>query len=170
MEEKSTNWGFLILIFLFFIVFFGNGCGNGIGLGRNNCGCNNFGWGYNPGFGYTSNCEVEKQEIIDSAQTRYLIEQTSRNTQELTQAGLNALGTKIDFYEYQNLRDQLANERAKNQELQLMAYIESKDCNINRRLDAIQCQMLKQPPIWGQSFVCSGDSIPPTTTTPTTSA
>ena len=48
-----------------------------------------------------------------------------------------------------------------------MAYIESKDCNINRRLDAIQCQMLKQPPIWGQSFVCSGESIPPVTTTTT---
>ena len=109
--------------------------------------------------------EIEKQGIIDSARTQYLVEQTSRNTQEMTLAGINALGTKIDFYEYQNLRDQLAAERAKNNGLQLMAYIESKDCNINRRLDAIQCQMLKQPPIWGQSFVCSGESIPPVTTT-----
>lgn len=156
MDEKSTNWGFLILIFLFFVVFFGGGNLGGLFGGRGNCmnGC-----------GVVSNCEIEKQGIIDSARTQYLIEQTSRTTQEMTLAGINALGTKIDYYEYQNLRDQLAAERAKNNELQLMAYIESKDCNINRRLDAIQCQMLKQPPIWGQSFVCSGESIPPVTTT-----
>lgn len=158
MDEKSTNWGFLILIFLFFVVFFGGGNLGGLFGGRGNCmnGC-----------GVVSNCEIEKQGIIDSARTQYLIEQTSRTTQEMTLAGINALGTKIDYYEYQNLRDQLAAERAKNNELQLMAYIESKDCNINRRLDAIQCQMLKQPPIWGQSFVCSGESIPPVTTTTT---
>lgn len=158
MDEKSTNWGFLILIFLFFVVFFGGGNLGGLFGGRGNCmnGC-----------GVVSNCEIEKQGIIDSARTQYLVEQTSRTTQEMTLAGINALGTKIDYYEYQNLRDQLAAERAKNNELQLMAYIESKDCNINRRLDAIQCQMLKQPPIWGQSFVCSGESIPPVTTTTT---
>ena len=156
MDEKSTNWGFLILIFLFFVVFFGGGNLGGLFGGRGNCmnGC-----------GVVSNCEIEKQVIIDSARTQYLVEQTSRTTQEMTLAGINALGTKIDYYEFQNLRDQLAAERAKNNELQLMAYIESKDCNINRRLDAIQCQMLKQPPIWGQSFVCSGESIPPVTTT-----
>lgn len=158
MDEKSTNWGFLILIFLFFVVFFGGGNLGGLFGGRGNCmnGC-----------GVVSNCEIEKQGIIDSARTQYLVEQTSRTTQEMTLAGINALGTKIDYYEFQNLRDQLAAERAKNNELQLMAYIESKDCNINRRLDAIQCQMLKQPPIWGQSFVCSGESIPPVTTTTT---
>ena len=158
MDEKSTNWGFLILIFLFFVVFFGGGNLGGLFGGRGNCmnGC-----------GVVSNCEIEKQGIIDSARTQYLVEQTSRTTQEMTLAGINALGTKIDYYEDQNLRDQLAAERAKNNELQLMAYIESKDCNINRRLDAIQCQMLKQPPIWGQSFVCSGESIPPVTTTTT---
>lgn len=161
MDEKSTNWGFLILIFLFFMVFFGGGNLGGL-FGRGNGG-----YGYNCGCGVVSNCEIEKQGIIDSARTQYLVEQTSRNTQEMTLAGINALGTKIDYYEYQNLRDQLAAERAKNNELQLMAYIESKDCNINRRLDAIQCQMLKQPPIWGQSFVCSGESIPPVTTTTT---
>lgn len=157
MDEKSTNWGFLIMIFLFFVVFFGGGNMGGM-FGRNNCGGN---------CGVVSNCEVEKQAIIDSARTQFLVEQTSRNTQEMTLAGLNALGTKIDYYEYQNVRDQLAAERAKNNELQLMAYIESKDCNINRRLDAIQCQMLKQPPIWGQSFVCSGESIPSVATTTT---
>lgn len=162
MDDKSTNWGFLILIFLFFAVFFGGGnMGNMFGFG----GRGNYGFAGNCGCGVVSNCEVEKQGIIDSARTQYLVEQTSRNTQEITLAGLNALGTKIDYYEYQNLRDQLAAERAKNNELQLMAYIESKDCNINRRLDAIQCQMLKQPPIWGQSFVCSGESIPPVAAT-----
>lgn len=158
MDEKSTNWGFLILIFLFFVVFFGGGnMGGVLGYGNGNCGkC-----------GVISNCEIEKQEIIDSARTQFLVEQTSRNTQEMTLAGLNALGTKIDYYEYQNLRDQLAAERAKNSELQLIAFIEGKDCNINRRLDAIQCQMLKQPPVWGQSFVCTGESIPSVATTTT---
>lgn len=52
--------------------------------------------------------KVEKQQIIDTARTQYMIENTAKQTQEQAMALANALGTKIDFYEYQNLRDQLA--------------------------------------------------------------
>ena len=96
MEDKSgMGWAGLLLFFVVIWILFGSMAGNGLGWGnRNN-------WG---GCDRVSNCEVEKQGIIDSAKTQYLIETTGRQTQEY-------LGNKIDFYEYQNLRDQLAAER-----------------------------------------------------------
>ena len=63
------------------------------------------------GCSVVSNCQVEKQQIIDTARTQYMIENTAKQTQEQAMALANALGTKIDFYEYQNLRDQLAQEK-----------------------------------------------------------
>ena len=125
-------------------------------------------WG---GCDRVSNCEVEKQGIIDSAKTQYLIETTGRQTQEY-------LGNKIDFYEYQNLRDQLAAERSKNMVLENRLYsdaqftalsrqLEGCCCANERRLDAIECQMLKRPAIYGIGATCSGQIIPPITTTTT---
>lgn len=103
MDEKM-NWGFIILIFLFFMIF--GGWGNGGLFGGRGGEC--------AGCSVVSNCQVEKQQIIDTARTQYMIENTAKQTQEQAMALANALGTKIDFYEYQNLRDQLAQERTKN--------------------------------------------------------
>lgn len=96
------NWGFIILIFLFFMIF--GGWGNGGLFGGRGGEC--------AGCGVVSNCQVEKQQIIDTARTQYMIENTAKQTQEQAMALANALGTKIDFYEYQNLRDQLAQEKS----------------------------------------------------------
>jgi hypothetical protein len=164
MEDKSgMGWAGLLLFFVVIWILFGSMAGNGLGWGnRNN-------WG---GCDRVSNCEVEKQGIIDSAKTQHLIETTGRQTQEY-------LGNKIDFYEFQNLRDQLAAERSKNMVLENRLYSDAQFtalsrqlegcCYANeRRLDAIECQMLKRPAIYGIGATCSGQIIPPITTTTTT--
>lgn len=163
MEDKSgMGWAGLLLFLVVIWILFGSMFGNGLGWGnRNN-------WG---GCDRVSNCEVEKQGIIDSAKTQYLIETTSRQTQEY-------LGNKIDFYEFQALKDQLAAERSKNMVLENRVYsdaqftalsrqMEGFCCANERRLDAIECQMLKRPAIYGIGATCSGQIIPPITTTTT---
>ena len=95
MDEKYyggfNTWGIAIFLIILFAAFLGN-----------RGGWNNNGAAPAYGCNAVSNCQVEKQGIIDSARTQYLIETTARQTQEQTMTGLSALGTKIDFYEYQN--------------------------------------------------------------------
>ena len=165
MDDTRSGMGWIGVLFVILVIWaiFGGGFGNwgrwdnrGDGCGSN--GCNR-----------VSNCEVEKQGIIDSARTQYLVETTGRQTQEY-------LGNKIDFYEYQNLRDQLSAERNKNMVLENRIYsdsqfnalsrqLESYCCANERRLDAIECQMLKRPNLFGVASTCTGQIIPPITTT-----
>ena len=165
MDDTRSGMGWIGVLFVILVIWaiFGGGFGNwgrwdnrGDGCGSN--GCNR-----------VSNCEVEKQGIIDSARTQYLVETTGRQTQEY-------LGNKIDFYEYQNLRDQLSAERNKNMVLENRIYSDSQFnalsrqlescCYANeRRLDAIECQMLKRPNLFGVASTCTGQIIPPITTT-----
>ncbi|MEG1506919.1 MAG: hypothetical protein RR478_05435, partial [Bacilli bacterium] len=61
---NTNTWGILIVLFLLFIVFgrgFIGGRNDDGGIVGNNCGC---------GCGRVSNCEVERQEIIDSYNTQ----------------------------------------------------------------------------------------------------
>lgn len=87
MEEKTyynNGWGswgiaiFLIILFFFVILF----------LGRKETNDRHFD-------GNKAVCAAEKQEIIDSARTQYLIENTSRQTQEQTAAGLPRLAPRL---------------------------------------------------------------------------
>ena len=160
-EESKSGMGWIGVLFVILVVWllFGGGLGNGCGNG----------WGNRNGCDRVSNCEVEKQEIIDAAKTQYMIETSARNTQEY-------LGTKIDFYEYQNLRDALAAERNKNMALENRIYsdaqfnalsrqMESCCCGFERRLDGIECRMLTKPNLFGIATTCTGQIIPPITTT-----
>lgn len=144
MEEIGVGaWGFLIVIILFLWILFDRNKNN------NNGGCN-----------AVTTCQAEKQEIIDSARTQYMIENTSRISQEQTMAGLNALGTKIDFYAYQDLRDQLAQERTKNVVLENRVYSDAKFTALEAQLATISCGMLKQPPVYGIGTSCNSIYAP----------
>lgn len=66
-----------------------------------------------------------------------MIENTAKQTQEQAMALANALGTKIDFYEYQNLRDQLAQERTKNVVLENRVYSDAKFNALERQNEAM---------------------------------
>lgn len=83
----------------------------------------------------------------------------------------NALGTKIDFYEYQNLRDQLAQERTKNVVLENRVYSDAKFNALERQNEAmfgvlkseiadLSCNVPKRPPYYAQGFVACGSPIP----------
>ena len=146
------GYGFLIVLILFIYMIFGGGFG---GFG----GCGGFGRG---GYGYggcTTNCEVERREIINSARTQYLVEQTAHATQAEVATVGNALGNKIDFYEYQNLRDQLAQERTKNVALETRIYSDAKFGALEAQMESIKCGMLKQPPLYGVSAVCPTTAV-----------
>lgn len=156
--ESGMGWAGLLLFFVVIWILFGSMFNGGFG-GGNRCGGNGC------GNGCITNCEVEKQEIIDSARTQYLVETTAQQTQ-------NVLGTKIDFYEYNNLRDALNQERTKNVVLENKLYtgeqfnalsrqVEDCCCNFQRRLDGIECNMLKRPNLFGVASTCSGQLIPP---------
>ena len=103
MNETMSGMGWFPILFVIIVIWAIFGGGFGFNQGR--------GWNEGNHCSRVSNCEVEKQEIIDSARTQYMIENTAHNTQDY-------LGTKIDFYEFQNLRDQLAQERGKNMMLE----------------------------------------------------
>lgn len=160
-EMGFGGYGFLIVLILFIWMIFGGGFG---GWGAGNRG----GYAYPAGCVGTSNCEVERREIIDAARTQFLVEQTSRNTQEQTMAGLNALGNKVDFYEYQGLRDELAQERMKNMALENRIYSDGKFNAVEAQLESIRCGMLKQPQIYGVATACVPMYVPPFPTTTTT--
>lgn len=144
------GYGFLIVLILFIWMIFGGGFGG--------CG-NRGGWGNYGGCGCTSTCEVERREIIDSARTQYLVEKVARDTQEQTLAGIAALGTKIDFYEYQGLRDQLAAERSKNMALETRIYSDAKFGAIEAQIANINCNMLRRPDVTGIGAVCPNSAI-----------
>lgn len=123
------------------------------------------------GFIYSYSVYGERQQIIDTARTQYMIENTAKQTQEQAMALANALGTKIDFYEYQNLRDQLAQERTKNVVLENRVYSDAKFNALERQNEAmfgvlkseiadLSCNVPKRPPYYAQGFVTCGSPIP----------
>lgn len=166
MTEETTNSNvFLIIIvlFFFFMLFAG---GNGFGWGGNR-GAFLAGEAYGGNFGWNNQailsavCNSEKQEIINSARTQYLVEQQAAETR-------NYIGNKIDFYEYQNLRDRANAAEQRNM------FLEGQITDIQRynllqnQIAEINCNMLKAPKVYGQSFTCDGTRIPTITTTPAT--
>ena len=87
MEDRSTGMSWIAVLFVI-IVIFGGGFGGGWGWNR----------GGNPypnqevsGCNRVSNCQVEKQEIIDTARTQYLIEQQSNDTRMAINASTEAI-------------------------------------------------------------------------------
>ncbi|WP_444314120.1 hypothetical protein [Megamonas funiformis] len=152
-----SGWGLIIFLILLFM-FMGGGFGNFFGNRGNCCGA--------------TPCEVEKQEIIDSARTQYLIEQTARQTQEMTNAGISALGNKIDYYQIQGLRDKLAEANNKNLQLENRIYSDNKFNALERanegmftaldqKISQLACNIPQRPPYWSAGFINCGTPIPP---------
>lgn len=157
MEEK-TSYGWIILIFLFFILF-----NNGGVFGLGNRGCDRVGYACND----ISNCDVRTQGIINTAQTQFLIEQRTADTNALVQATSNALGQKIDFYAYESLKDQLAQERTKNVVLENRLYsdaqfnaLQAQNTALATQIASLSCSLPKVPPIYAQSYTPCGSLIP----------
>ncbi len=174
MDKESYSWGgigFLALFFLIVVAFLfnRNGCGNGwFGNSCGNCGGNwasGFATGVGvPGYGlgfedYKAICNSEKQEIINSARTQYLVEEQANLTRANDTANSRMIAEKIDFYAYQGLRDQLAEAQRKNLVLENQLYNDRKFGEVDKQLEAISCQMLKRPDVTGVGAVYPNAAI-----------
>lgn len=168
MDKESYSWGgigFLALFFLIIIAFWNRG-GNGFGWG-NNCGNGFIPFGDGIGFGassygfqnYRATCDAEKAEIINTAATQYKTIEQAQLTRDTVNATANATQAKIDFYAYQGLRDQLAEEQRKNLVLENQLYNDRKFGEVDKQLAAISCQMLKRPDVTGVGAVCPNAAI-----------
>ena len=164
MDDKTYSMGgigFLALFFLIIISWTRGGFG-GFGWG-NNCGNWGFGEGFGPvGYGFQNfkaTCDAEKQEIINTARTQYLIEQVGAANREVTTANANVTNTKIDFYAYQGLRDQLAETQRALMEANNKLFVKDQLAPITAQLSSIQCQMLKRPDVTGVGAVCPSAAI-----------
>lgn len=169
MDESKTGMNWIVVLFVVVILYlifggglgFGNGCGNRAGW-NNDCGCTR-----------VSNCEIEKQEIIDSARTQYMIEQQASNTRAATQAGFEAVMAQNSRIYEQGLQETIFDLKMKNQTLETQIFTKAQTdalakqyndccCELNRRLDAIECNMLKRPALYGVASTCAGQIIPST--------
>ena len=151
-------FGYIILFVIIVWVFggaFGGGCGNGWGFRGNNCG----GTDALAFEDYKAICEAQKANIQQTATTQYLIEQQSAATQNVVKAQADALATKIDFYEYQGLRDKVAERDLVIAELKNKLFTKDQLAPITAQLSSIQCNMLRRPDVTGVGVACPSAAI-----------
>lgn len=156
---KSVDWGWVIFLILILWFFSGN---NGFGWGNRNA--SNFIAGDlfgqlqqgrdNSCLMGASNCEVERRNIIDSAQTRFLIEQKAAETNAIINANANVTNTKIDFYQYEAQKEKVADLKMENIYLKNQLADTERFNTINSRLDSIECNMAKAPKTYPYSYMC----------------
>lgn len=174
MEDSKSGMSWIGVLFVILVIWaiFGGGFGNGFGFGnRGNCipegGCSR-----------VSNCQVEKQGIIDSAKTQYLIEQQSADTRTAIRDSRDAVMAQNSRIYEQRLQETIFDLKmggqakdAKIAQLEGQIYTKalvddvSKQlsdccCAFNRRLDGIECNMLTKPNLYGVAATCNGQTIP----------
>lgn len=144
MDEKWSGMGLVIFLLILFGIFgFGRGFGgfgNAYGYGAPATGV----YGCNA----TTNCQVEKQGLMNTARTQYLIQETAEQGILATMADGDKTRAKIDFYAYQDLRDQLALERNKNMVLENKLYSDNKFNALQAQIEALSCSVAKRPPFY----------------------
>lgn len=166
MDDSRTGMSWIGVLFVILVIWaiFGGGFGNNLFGNRGAClpegGC-----------GRVSNCEIEKNEIIDSARTQFLIEQQSADTRTAIRDSRDAvMGQASRIYEAQQ-SEKIFDLKMENMSLKNNFYTKelvgdlSKQlsdccCAFNRRLDGIECNMLTKPNLYGVAATCSGQTIP----------
>lgn len=154
-ETKMGLFGYIIafVIIVWVISAMTGGCAfGGFGFGNR---CNN-GLAIED---YKAICEGQKANIVQTATTQYQIEQQAALTRELVTAQSNALATKIDFYEYQNLRDTVAQKDREILELRSQMFTKDQLAPITAQLASIQCNMLTRPNVTGIGVACPSAAI-----------
>lgn len=114
MEDRSTGMSWIAVLFVIIVIFaiFGGNFGGGWGWNRGNNpyppqeGCNR-----------VSNCEIERQEIADTARTQYLIEQQSNDTRMAINASTEAITSQASRIYEQRLQETIFDLKMENQNL-----------------------------------------------------
>lgn len=168
MDDRSSGMSWIAVLFVIIVIFaiFGNGFG---GWGRANMpavvsdgGCSR-----------VSNCQVEKQEIIDTAHTQYLIEQQSNDTRMAINASTEAITSQASRIYEQRLQETIFDLKMENQSLKNGIFTKEQTdalgeklsafcCGFDRRLDAIEGRMLTKPALYGVAATAAGQMIPAT--------
>lgn len=168
MDDRSSGMSWIAVLFVIIVIFaiFGNGFG---GWGRGNMpavvsdgGCSR-----------VSNCQVEKQEIIDTAHTQYLIEQQSNDTRMAINASTEAITSQASRIYEQRLQETIFDLKMENQSLKNGIFTKEQTdalgeklsafcCGFDRRLDAIEGRMLTKPTLYGVAATGAGQVIPAT--------
>lgn len=162
MEETKTGMGWIGVLFVILVVWliFGGSFGRGWGNGNDGCGCNR-----------VSNCEVERQGIIDSARTQYLIEQQGSATRAANRDGVDAIMAQNNRIYEQRLQETIFDLKMENSGLKNNIFVKEQTdalakqyaeccCDLNRRLDGIECRMLTKPNLSGIAATCGGQIVP----------
>lgn len=170
MEDRSTGMSWIAVLFVIIVIFaiFGGGFGGNWGWNR---GCNPYPAQENGGCNRVSNCQVEKQGIVDAARTQYLIEQQSNATRMAINASTEAITSQASHIYEQRLQETIFDLKMENQGLKngiftkeqtdaLAAKISDCCCGFNRRLDAIESRMLTKPALYGVASTGAGQIIP----------
>ena len=156
MNETSTGmswvWVLFVVIVLYLIFCRGGGLFGGCDNNWNSC-------------NRVSNCEVEKQGIIDSARTQFLIGQEGSATRTALRDTQDAITAQANRIYEQGLQERIFDLKLENQQLRGNQFVKEQTdaiakaladccCGFNRRIDAIECQMLKRPPFFpsGNTF------------------
>lgn len=172
MEDRSTGMSWIAVLFVIIVVvaLFGGNLGGGWGWNR---GGNPYPAQEGSGCNRVSNCQVEKQGIVDAARTQYLIEQQSNDTRMAINASTDAITSQASRIYEQRLQETIFDLKMENQSLKngiftkeqtdaLAAKISDCCCGFNRRLDAIECRMLTKPNLYGVAATGAGQIIPAT--------
>ncbi len=160
--SSNSTIGILFIIVIIWLIFGGGLFGNRY----NEAGCNR-----------VSNCEVEKQGIIDTARTQYLIEQTTNRTIEANNANTQRLYDQSSRQYEAGLQERIFDLKLDAQSRAILDGQEKNALNlevatlkrdlvsqaetaaIKAELNAIRCEMLKEPRLYGQAYVCSGSPV-----------
>ncbi len=157
--EGTFSWGWIIFLILILWFFVGGGFGGFGGFGPYGRGANFLAGevvGSNCG---ASNCEVERRNLVATADTNYRIIDQANATRQVVEATAQATQAKIDYYAYQDLRDKLSESQRENMMLQNKLYSDAKFGAIENQLQVIACKMAKQPDVYAVSAACPNSAI-----------
>ena len=102
----------------------------------------------------------EKQEIIDSARTQYMIGEQGAATRAANQAGFEAVMAQNNRIYEQRLQETIFDLKMENQALKSNIFTKEQTDDISRRLDGIECRMLTKPQLSGVAATCGGQLVP----------
>lgn len=164
---RTVDWGwviFLILILWFFVGgnnFFGmrngmlppqpNNSNSDLIAALSANGCLNG----------STNCEVERRDIINTAATQFLIEQRSAETNAIVQASTNSINSKIDMYQYEAQKEKVADLKMENMFLKGQLADSERFNALDNRLNGIESNMAKAPKTYPYSYICPSPCVNP---------
>lgn len=175
MEEMMTtgsefSWGWVIFLILILWFFVGGGFGGFGAFGGYGRGSNVASYGLgdiagiltamnsNNSHGDT-NCEVERRALVTASETNYRIIDQAQQTRNTVEAATAATQAKMDFYAYQDLRDQLSEARRENTMLQSQLYSDAKFNAVQSELASISSKMALKPEVYSAGAVCPNAAV-----------